>query len=163
MIFAASWELSSRLYGLAQRFCPSNIVIRRVHTRSGIKWGALVGLAGVTVYGLLMVATGTIARDGGPGWVNLFFIIGFWNACRFTVLIPVSVVRLLRVRHQEMVLLRDWPRTHATAPAPAEPTRPPAPTSGATTPTPTTPDTSNATASTNPRPSSRKPPDHNAR
>jgi len=113
MIFAASWALSSRLYGLAQRFCPSNIVIRRVHTRSGIKWGPLVGLAGVVVYGLLMIVTGTIVRDGGPGWVDLFFIIGFWNSCRFTFLIPTSVVRLLRVRHQEKVLLRDWRRTQA--------------------------------------------------
>ncbi|MGH9057227.1 MAG: hypothetical protein ACRDYY_15410 [Acidimicrobiales bacterium] len=120
MIFAASWALSSRLYGLAQRFCPSNIVLRRVHTRSGIKWGSLVGLGGVVVYGLGMVAAGTIVRDGGPGWVNLFVIIGFWNTCRFTFLIPTSVVRLLRVRHQEQVLLRDWQRTHTADPAPAE-------------------------------------------
>ena len=121
MIFATSWALSSRLYGLAQRFCPSNIVLRRVHTRTGIKWGALVGLAGVAIYGLLMVACGTIVRDGGPGWVNLFFIVGFWNTCRFTFLIPTSVVRLLRmIRHQEKVLLRDWQRTHPADPAPAE-------------------------------------------
>lgn len=117
MIFAASWALSSRLYGVAQRFCPSNIVLRRVHTRTGIKWGPLVGLAGIAVYGTLMVATGTIVRDGGPGWVNLFFIIGFWNTCRFTFLIPTSIVRLLRVRHQEKVLLRDRQRTHTTDPA----------------------------------------------
>jgi hypothetical protein len=115
MIFAASWALSSRLYGLTQRFCPSNIVIRRVHTRSGITWGPLVGLAGIAFYGLLMVACGTIVRDGGPGWVNLFVIIGFWNTCRFTVLIPTSIVRLLRVRHQEKVLLRDWQRTQAAS------------------------------------------------
>ena len=123
MIFAASWALSSRLHGLAQRFCPSNIVIRRVHTRTGIKWGPLVGVAGVASYGLVMVVTDTIVRDGGPGWVNLFFIIGFWNTCRFAVLIPVSVVRLLRVRHQEKVLLRDWQRTRPADPAPAEAAR----------------------------------------
>jgi hypothetical protein len=120
MIFAASWALSSRFYGLLQRFCPSNIVLRRVHTRNGIKWGPLVGLAGIVVYGLVMVASGTIVRDGGPGWVNLFFIIGFWNTCRFTFLIPTSVVRLLRVRHQEKVLPRHWQRTHPADPAPAE-------------------------------------------
>ena len=120
MIFAASWALSSRLYGLAQRFCPSNIVIRRLHTRTGIKWGPLVGLAGIAFYGLVMVAAGAIVRDGGPGWVNLFLIVGFWNTCRFTFLIPTSVVRLLRMRHQEKVLLRDWQRTHAPDPTPAE-------------------------------------------
>jgi len=117
MIFAASWALSARLHSLFQRFAPSNIALRRVHTRTGIKWGPLVGLAGIIVYGLLMAACGTIVRDGGPGWVNLFFIVGFWNTCRFTFLIPTSIVRLLRVRHQEKVLLRDWQRTRTTDPA----------------------------------------------
>jgi hypothetical protein len=94
----------------------SNIVLRRVHTRTGIKWGPLVGLAAIIVYGLHMVATGTIVRDGGPGWVNLPVIIGFWSTCHVTFLIPTSVVRLLRVRHQEKVLLCDWQRIHATNP-----------------------------------------------
>lgn len=110
MIFAASWAISARLHGLVQRFAPSNIVIRRVHTRTGIKWGPLVGLAGVVVYGVLMVVTGTVVRDGGPGWVNLIVLVGFWNTLRFAVLIPVSAIRLLRVRHQEKVLLREWLR-----------------------------------------------------
>ncbi len=115
MIFAASWALSAHLYGFSQRFAPSNIVIRRVHTRTAVKWGPLVGLAGVVAYGLLLVVTGTIVRDGGPGWVNLFVLVGFWNTLRFAVLIPVSLVRLLRVRHQEKVLLRDWQQTASTA------------------------------------------------
>jgi Helix-turn-helix domain len=49
----------------------SNIVIRQVHTRTGIKWEPLVGLAGVALYGLLMLVTATVVRDGGPGWVDL--------------------------------------------------------------------------------------------
>lgn len=119
MIFVASWALSARLYGLVQRFAPSNIVIRRVHTRTGIKWGPLVGLAGVVVYGLMMVAARGVVGDGGPGWVNLFVLLGFWNAIRFTVLIPASAIRLLRVRHEEAVLLRDWQRTHDAKSTPA--------------------------------------------
>ncbi|HUZ01433.1 MAG TPA: hypothetical protein VMU89_13875 [Thermomicrobiaceae bacterium] len=120
MIFAASWAISVRLYSLLQRFAPSNIVIRRVHTRSGIKWGPLVGFAGILVYGLLMVATATVVRGGGPGWVNLFVLVGFWNTVRFAVLIPASTVRLLRVRHQEKAQLRDWQRTPAADLAPAD-------------------------------------------
>ena len=120
MIFVASWAISARLYSLVQRFAPSNTVIRRVHTRSGIKWGPLVGLAGVMVYGLLLVMTGTIVRDGGPGWVNLFVLIGFWNTLRFAVLMPVSAIRLLRVRHQEKVLLREWQRAQRAGSAPAD-------------------------------------------
>lgn len=114
MIFAASWAISARLYSLSQRFAPSNIVIRRVHPRTGIKWGPLVGLAGAVAYGLLMVVTGTIVRDSGPGWVNLFALVGFWNTVRFTALIPASLVRLLRVRHQE----RSYCATGSTPPQP---------------------------------------------
>lgn len=38
MIFAASLAISARLYNLVQRFAPSNIVIRRIQTRAGLKW-----------------------------------------------------------------------------------------------------------------------------
>jgi hypothetical protein len=65
-----------------------------------------------------MVIMGTIVRDGGPGWVNLFVLVGFWNTVRFAVLIPVSVVRLLRVRHQEKAMLREWQGTHSADPVP---------------------------------------------
>jgi len=61
----------------------------------------------VLLYRLLLVAAGTIVRHGGPGWVNLLFIVGFRNAFRFACLIPVSVIRLLRVRHPEKALLCD--------------------------------------------------------
>jgi uncharacterized PurR-regulated membrane protein YhhQ (DUF165 family) len=120
MIFAASWAISARLYYLCQRFAPSNIVIRRVHTRTGIKWGPLVGLAGVALYGLLMLVTATVVRDGGPGWVNLVVLVAFWNTLRFACLIPVSLVRLVRVRHQEKVLLRDWQHTSAACVTPVD-------------------------------------------
>ncbi len=117
MIFAASWALSARVYSLSQRFAPSNVVLRRVHTRTGLKWGPLVGLCGIVVYGSLMVVMRTIVADGGPGWVNPFVLVGFWNALRFAWLIPVSVVRLLHIRHQEKVMLRVWQRTEIVADA----------------------------------------------
>ena len=63
MLFAASWSLSSRLHGAFQSYALSNIVIRRVHTRSGIKWGALVGAFGVVVYGAVMVGAVALLHD----------------------------------------------------------------------------------------------------
>ncbi len=38
-------------------------------------------------------------------------LLAFWNTVKFTCLIPVSLVRLLRARHQERVLQRDPQRT----------------------------------------------------
>jgi hypothetical protein len=107
MIFAASWAVSTRLHNLFRRFAPSNILIRRTQTRTGIKWGPLVGVAAAVLYGLLMLATATVLRKGGPGWVDLIVLLAFWNTVKFTCLIPVSLVRLLRARHQERVLQRD--------------------------------------------------------
>ncbi len=113
MIFAASWAISARLHNLFRRFAPSNILIRRTQTRTGIKWGPLAGLAAAVLYGLLMLATATVLRKGGPGWVDLIVLLAFWNTVKFTCLIPVSLVRLVRVRHRERVLLRDWQRAPA--------------------------------------------------
>jgi hypothetical protein len=117
MIFAASWAFSTRLHSLSQRFAPSNIVIRQVHTRAGLKWGPLVGVTGVMTYGLLMMAAASMVRGGGPGWGNLIVLVAFWNTVRFVVLIPASLVRLVRVRRQEKILRRDWQRA-STAIAP---------------------------------------------
>ena len=36
----------------------------------------------VAVYGLLLVVTGPLVRDGGPGWFSLLVIAGFWNMIR---------------------------------------------------------------------------------
>jgi hypothetical protein len=114
MLFAAAWSLSSRLYSLSQRYAPSNIVIRRVHTRTAIKWGPLIGVAGLVVYGAIMVLAVTLLHHGAPGWINLVVLIAFWDAIKFAVLAPVSLVRLLRVRHQEKVMLRDYERSQPT-------------------------------------------------
>ncbi len=110
MIFAASWAVSARLHNLFRRFAPSNILIRRVHTRTGIKWGPLVGLAAAVPYGLLMLATATVVRKGGPGWVDLIVLLAFWNTVKFTCLIPVSLIRLVRVRHQDRVPMTEHSR-----------------------------------------------------
>jgi hypothetical protein len=118
LIFAASWAVSARFYRLFHRFAPSNIIIRLVHARDAIKWGPLTGLAGVTVYSLLLVAAACVVHRGGPGWVNLIVLVAFWNVVKFAWLVPTSLVRLLRVRHQEKALLRAWQHTSATDPAP---------------------------------------------
>jgi hypothetical protein len=106
-MFTASWSLCALIYRLLQIYAPSNLIIRRVRRRDGLRWGPCVGLAGVLTYGLLMVLAQGLLDDGAPGWVNLVFLVGFWNTIRFATLIPVSVGWLLRVRHQEKVMLRE--------------------------------------------------------
>jgi hypothetical protein len=52
---------------------------------------------------------GRLARGLGSGVGVLVELSEF--TLRFAVLIPVSVVRLLRVRHQETIVIRDWQRS----------------------------------------------------
>lgn len=105
MIFGMGWGVSTLLYSLFQALAPSNAIIRRIHTRDRIKWGPAVGLAGVVVYGTVMVLAVRSVQVGGPGWVNLAVLPAFWNTTKFAMLIPASTVRLLRVRRQEKVLV----------------------------------------------------------
>jgi hypothetical protein len=107
MIFATSRAISARLYNASQRFAPSNIAIRWAQTRTGAKWGPLVGLSGTLLYAVLMLVTATIVHRGGPSWGELVVLVAFWNMVKFAWLIPISLVRLLRLGHQERVLQRD--------------------------------------------------------
>jgi hypothetical protein len=113
MIFAASWAISARLHNLFRRFAPSNILFRRLHTRTSLKWGPLLGLVAAVFYGLLMLATATIVHKGGPSWIGLIVLLAFWNTVKFTCLIPISLVQLLRiqVRPKRLKAGHPWPRS----------------------------------------------------
>src|ERR1700678_3690831 len=100
MIFATSRAISARLYNASQRFAPSNIAIRWAQTRTAAKWGPLVGLSGTFLYAVLMLVTATIVHRGGPAWGELVVLVAFWNMVKFAWLIPISLVRLLRLGHQ---------------------------------------------------------------
>lgn len=43
----------------------------------------------------------TWVADGGPGWVNLLVLLLAWNALKFIVNGPITLVLLLRVRVAE--------------------------------------------------------------
>jgi len=68
------------------------------------------------------ICTNLIA-DGGPGWLNLVVLWGVWNAIKFIIMGPVSVVLLARVRLAESAARRRLRRESdrmALVPAAAE-------------------------------------------
>jgi hypothetical protein len=67
-------------------------------------------MAAAVLYGLLTLATATVVRKDGPGWVDLIVLLAFWNTVKFTCLIPVSLIRLVRVRHQERIPMTEHSR-----------------------------------------------------
>ncbi|NYE93882.1 hypothetical protein FHU41_000103 [Psychromicrobium silvestre] len=51
------------------------------------------------------ICTNLIERDG-PGWLNLLVLLFIWNALKFLIMGPVSLVLLARVRMKEATARR---------------------------------------------------------
>lgn len=60
----------------------------------------------------------TVIADGGPGWLNLLVLLFIYDALKFIIMGPVSVVLLVRVKFRERVGRRRELRTPAAYPKP---------------------------------------------
>lgn len=98
--------ITSFIYSLLQRYAPSNIVLRWVRSRRGLKWGVPAMLLTLPYLGLALWCSSVLA-DGGPGWLNLVVFLCLWNALKFIVFGPISLVLLCRVRVMEHIGRRD--------------------------------------------------------
>ena len=90
----------SRIYAFFQQSMPTNILIRATHTRRGLKWGVPAMLLAV-VYIVIAAALAQWVAGGAPGWINLLVLLCLWNALKFVINGPVTLVRLVRVRSYE--------------------------------------------------------------
>lgn len=90
----------SRIYAFFQQSMPTNILIRATQTRRGLKWGVPAMLLAV-VYIVIAAALAHWVSGGAPGWINLFVLLCLWNALKFAVNGPITVVRLVRLRARE--------------------------------------------------------------
>jgi hypothetical protein len=87
----------SRIYAFFQRTMPTNVIIRATHTRRGLKWGVPAMLLAV-VYVVIAAGLAQWIADGAPGWINLLVLVCLWNALKFLVNGPITLVRLARAR-----------------------------------------------------------------
>lgn len=94
----------SRIYAFFQRTMPTNMMIRATHTRRGLKWGLPAMLLAV-VYVVIAAALAQWVAGGAPSWINLLVLVCLWNALKFAVNGPTTLVRLVRVRALERRLL----------------------------------------------------------
>nr|WP_246233032.1 sulfate permease [Nakamurella aerolata] len=79
-----------------------------------MKWGVPAMLLALPYLLAASICTSLIA-DGGPGWLNLIVLWGVWNAIKFIIMGPVSLVLLVRVRVREAVARRRGRTKQATA------------------------------------------------
>ena len=94
------WTLSVHTRAFLRRYMPTNILLDAIRTRRGLKWGVPAMLLAVP-YVLAASAFTTLIADGGPGWLNFLVLLCLWNAMKFIIMGPVSLILLARVRVRE--------------------------------------------------------------
>jgi hypothetical protein len=88
------------------RWAPTNLLLNRVRTRRGLKWGILAMLIAAP-YLLAAATSAQFIKEGGPGWQNLLVALCIWNALKFLWIGPISLVALVRARISERRVLKD--------------------------------------------------------
>jgi len=106
------WATSVRTRYFLRRYMPTNIALDAIRTRRGLKWGVPAVLLAAP-YLLAASICANLVADGGPGWLNLLVILFVWNALKFIVMGPISLVLLARVRIQEAAARRRARRQDA--------------------------------------------------
>lgn len=91
---------------------PTNILLDSIRTRHGLKWGVPAMLLAVPY---LIAASACFAwvADDGPGWANVPVLLFGWNALKFIVMGPISMVLLVRARVAERINRQRQTRSEA--------------------------------------------------
>lgn len=100
LMFRLIWIASIHTRDFLHQYMPTNIVLDKLRTRHGLKWGVpamLLAIPYVTAANILTILIGS----GAPGWFHLLVLLCIWNAFKFLVMGPVSVVLLVRARIAE--------------------------------------------------------------
>lgn len=100
MLLKRLWNASIHARISLRRWMPTNILLDRLRTRTGLKWGAPAMLLGVVYILIAATCTGLI-EQGGSEWLYLAFILALWNGLKFLLVGPWSVVLLVRARLRE--------------------------------------------------------------
>lgn len=96
-MFRLIWALSVRTRYFLRRYMPTNILLDAIRTRRGLKWGMPAMLLAIPYLYAAGICVQVI-EDGGPGWLHLLVLLFIYNAMKFTVMGPISLVLLLRAR-----------------------------------------------------------------
>lgn len=100
MLLNRLWNASIHTRIFLRKWMPTNILLDKLRTRRGLKWGIPAMLLGVVYLFVAAVSTTLIDRGWSP-WLYLVFLLALWNALKFLLFGPWSVVLLIRTRSYE--------------------------------------------------------------
>lgn len=114
MLIRTLWTLSVRTRTFLRRWMPTNILLDKLRTRRCLKWGVpAMGLG--LVYLLISAASITLINGGWSPGLYIVFALCLWNALKFVLFGPISLLLLARARVHEHRAKRDLKRSSADA------------------------------------------------
>lgn len=100
MLIRNLWTLSVRTRLFLRRWMPTNILLDKLRTRRGLKWGVpAMALGAAYIFAAAMCTT--LIDRGASEWLYLAFGLLLWNGLKFLVFGPLSLVLLIRARIAE--------------------------------------------------------------
>jgi len=99
MLLNRIWNASIHTRSFLRKWMPTNILLDKLRTRRGLKRGAPAMLLGVGYLLIAVTCTGLIEQ----GWSKLLYLVFFlalWNALKFILFGPWSLVLPARARIQ---------------------------------------------------------------
>lgn len=96
MLLMLSVRFAAAIHYYLQAFAPTNILLRHLRTRDGLKWAIPAALVLVPIYLFAAAITTAVIADGGPGWLNLVVLTCIWNAMKLAWITLLSPIYLLR-------------------------------------------------------------------
>ena len=99
-MFGLLLGIIARIHYSLRGIMPTNVLLDALHTRRGLKWGVPAMLLAIPYALAAAFCTGE-AESGGSGWYNLLALVFAWNALKFLVAGPLTLMRLLWARGTE--------------------------------------------------------------
>jgi len=96
------WTLSAHTRYCLRRYMPTNRLLDAIRRRPNLRWGIPAMLLAVPYLLIASICTNALA-DGAPGWLHLVVLWAVWNAMKFTIMGPASLILLVRARIAEAV------------------------------------------------------------
>ncbi|WP_201517017.1 sulfate permease [Gulosibacter hominis] len=99
------WIASLYVRAFMRRLMPTNIVLDKLRSRRGLKWGIPAMLLAVVYFYLAALMSVLVEHDASK-WLYPVMVVCVWNAFKFLLYGPVSLVLLARVRVAERHAIR---------------------------------------------------------
>ena len=86
-------------------YAPSNLLLDRIRTREGLKWGKRAMLLAIPYFAIAYWCT-TLIDGGALGWLHLIVLLCIYNTFKFLIYGPISLARLIAARRHERIQRR---------------------------------------------------------